>query len=97
MGEGHALTAGHRVRGVDSLYERAFTAARVRGRRRRRLRQRGRRHVVPYRPDGAYLEALRGGAAARDARLPLHEVLDEIGGLGGQLDEFEPAFTQPSQ
>lgn len=57
----------------------------------------GRRHVVPYRPDGAYLEALRGGAAARDARLPLHEVLDEIGGLGGQLDEFEPAFTQPSQ
>ncbi|HEV2058685.1 MAG TPA: hypothetical protein VGR11_04965 [Solirubrobacteraceae bacterium] len=52
---------------------------------------------MPYRPDGAYLEALRGGAAARDARLPLHEVLDEIGGLGGQLDEFEPAFTQPSR
>lgn len=52
---------------------------------------------MPYRPDGAYLEALRGGAAARDARLPLYEVLDEIGGLGGQLDEFEPAFTQPSQ
>lgn len=40
---------------------------------------------------------LRGGGAARDARLPLDEVLDEIGGVGGQLDEFEPAFMQPSR
>ena len=57
----------------------------------------GRAHVVPYRPDGAYLEALRGGAAARDAKRPLEDVLDEIGITGGHLDELERAFTHPSR
>ncbi len=57
----------------------------------------GRAHLVPYRPDGAYLDALRDGAAARDARRPLDEILDEIGVAGGQLDELERAFTQPSR